>query len=175
MNRYIADLHFDHANMIRHANRPYLNVDRMNEALLRIWNGHVAPADHVYVLGDLFFKTNDPERILTKLNGTLHLIMGNHDHTWLKPRHRTYFKSIQDIQIVKDGGTSVVLCHYPMAEWPGYFRDTAHLFGHIHNTKNKAYEIMQELPNAYNVGIDCIPYPMTLSEIKAFYQTARNV
>lgn len=74
--------------------------------------------------------------------------------------------SIDDILTVADEGRRVVLCHYPLAEWNGFYRGAYHLFGHIHNAKNRAAEIMATLPRCYNVGADCIGYtPRTLTQI----------
>ena len=33
MNYYISDLHFGHANVIRHDNRPFADVEEMDRAL----------------------------------------------------------------------------------------------------------------------------------------------
>lgn len=170
MNKYIADLHFGHANVIEYSNRPYGNVEEMDEDMVRIWRDSVSPLDDVWIVGDLIYKAKDPKHILEQLTGKLHLIRGNHDHKFLKNRSLyKYFESVDDIRIVWDGGQQVVLCHYPMAEWPGYFRNAVHLYGHIHNTENEAKKIMDGRTNCYNVGIDCIHRPMTLREIRDFY------
>ena len=49
MNYYIADLHLGHANAIRFDNRPFADVDEMNESLIRSWNSMVTKQDTVYV------------------------------------------------------------------------------------------------------------------------------
>ena len=172
MNKFIADLHFGHANIIHHSNRPYTNVEEMDKALIQIWRDHVSPIDDVWILGDLIYKSPNPKDILEQLTGTLHLIRGNHDYKFLKNQslHR-YFESIDDIRTIWEGKEQIVLCHYPMAEWPGYFRNAFHLFGHIHNTENHAKKIMDGISRCYNVGIDCIHHPMTLQEIRTFYWT----
>ena len=53
---FTADHHFGHANIIRHCNRPFQNVEEMDMALLSNWNASVKPQDTVYILGDLFFR-----------------------------------------------------------------------------------------------------------------------
>ena len=59
MKFYIADTHFDHANMLKFEPeaRPFLNVDDMNEAIIENWNAKVKPGDEVYILGDFCFDT----------------------------------------------------------------------------------------------------------------------
>ena len=77
---YIADWHYDHANCIHFDNRPFKNVDEMNEELIRRWNEAVRPGDLVYILGDMFWcKTTDAIEVLKKLNGQKILVKGNHD------------------------------------------------------------------------------------------------
>lgn len=81
MNYYISDLHFGHKNILRFDNRPYNTTEEMELDLISRWNKQVSNADHVYVLGDFLWKAGSDEwiRILNKLNGNIHLILGNHD------------------------------------------------------------------------------------------------
>lgn len=167
---YIADPHFGHENIIRFCGRPFSNVEEMDKMLIANWRAVVRPDDDIYVLGDLIFKSQDPEAYLKQLTGKIHLIRGNHD-TFLKNKAlERYFVSIDDILTIADEGRRVVLCHYPLAEWNGFYRGAYHLFGHIHNAKNRAAEIMATLPRCYNVGADCIGFtPRTLTQIIEIY------
>ena len=36
------------------------------------------------------------------------------------------------IKTIEDNGTRIVMCHYPMVEWDGFFRGALHFYGHIH-------------------------------------------
>lgn len=83
---FTADTHFDHANIIRFCNRHFATVEEMNETLIANWNRKVHGNDTVYILGDMFFQTTDPEPILRQLKGKKHLITGNHDSQWTHPR-----------------------------------------------------------------------------------------
>ena len=58
MNYYIADLHLGHANIIRLSNRPYKDVDEMDNDLINRWNSVITDTDDVYIIGDLIFKTS---------------------------------------------------------------------------------------------------------------------
>lgn len=167
---YIADPHFGHENIIGFCGRPFSSVEEMDKMLIANWRAVVQPKDDIYVLGDLIFKSQDPEKYLKQLTGRIHLIRGNHD-TFLKNEAlERYFVSIDDILTIADEGRRVFLFHYPVAEWPGYYRDAYHLFGHIHNTKNRAAEIMETLPRCYNVGADCIGFtPRTLDQIISLF------
>ncbi len=106
---YTADLHLGHANIIKYGNRPFSDVEEMDNALIANWRAVVKPNDDIYVLGDLMFKCNYPEAYLKQLTGKIHLIKGNHD-TFLKsePLER-YFESIENMTTVADDGRRVFL------------------------------------------------------------------
>ena len=44
---YASDLHFGHANAITFDNRPFKNVEEMNETLITNWNSVVAEEDRL--------------------------------------------------------------------------------------------------------------------------------
>jgi calcineurin-like phosphoesterase family protein len=75
-----SDTHFGHENIIKFSGRPFDNVKEMNEALVDYWNDTVSPEDTVIHLGDVAMgHFLDSWEYVKKLNGHLHLIMGNHD------------------------------------------------------------------------------------------------
>ena len=94
----------------------------------------------VYVVGDVLFKLKtDSPLYLDRMNGTKHLITGNHDRRNLKKeRFVSLFATIDDYLLLDDEGRKVVLSHYPIVEWDGYFRGSYHIYGHIHNSNNFA-------------------------------------
>ena len=47
---FTSDHHFGHANIIKFCNRPFKDVQEMNETLIERWNKKVKPKDHVYHL-----------------------------------------------------------------------------------------------------------------------------
>lgn len=53
-----------------------------------------------------------------------------------------------------------------VVEWDGCFKGWKHFYGHIHNNKDEAYEIMKKKEKAFNVGADIIDFiPCTFREI----------
>lgn len=171
-NFYIADLHFGHENIIKHSKRPFSSVEEMDNTLIDNWNSVVSDDDNVYILGDLCFKFRlPPVECLKKLKGHKHLILGNHDriieNEYEQKGSYPYLETVTHYLELSDNGRKVVLFHYPMAEWNGFYHDSILLYGHIHNnTKTEAFKIMQNIPNAYNVGADIIGYtPRTLNQI----------
>ena len=169
MNFYIADTHFGHDNIRRLSNRPFNTTEEMDKAIIDNWNNVITDEDDVYILGDFAFKSgNHPIEYLKKLKGKKHLIVGNHDTKLLKdPNCRKYFVEIVDMKMVDDNGTQIFLCHYPLVEWNGYYRNVIHFYGHIHNTfHNDTTKYAMNMKNAYNVGVDIIGFkPCTLKEI----------
>ncbi len=159
---YIADTHFGHANIIKHCNRPFDSAEEMDAIMIRNWNSVVGVDDVVFVVGDFSFRGASAESYLAQLNGTVNLIVGNHD----KPDDYKSFASYCDMAKVVHDNHSIILCHYPMAEWDGYYHDVVHFFGHIHNNRNEAAGIMDKVPNAYNVGADLLDFePKTYEQI----------
>lgn len=159
MNYYIADSHFGHANIIRLCGRPFRDAEEMNNTMIENWNKVVGKDDDVYIGGDFAFRTEDPVRIANLLNGSKHLIKGNHDRKNLKnEKFRKCFVEIRDMLEVADEGTRIILCHYPLTEWNGMYRGAWHFFGHIHNNENEAQKIMRQIPRAVNIGAELIDY-----------------
>lgn len=169
MNFYISDLHLGHKNIINLSKRPFSNIEEMDEVFINNWNETVSNNDDVYVLGDLCYKGGKhPKEYLERLKGKKHLIIGNHDSKIMKDFScRKYFVEMKDIITINDNGKMVILCHYPMLEWNGFFRENIHLYGHIHNNvDNNTYKIISKIDNAYNVGTDILGfYPRTLEEV----------
>ena len=61
---FTADTHFGHENVIWMCERPYRDIDEMNEVMISAWNERVSGNDTVYIVGDLFFRCEDPESVL---------------------------------------------------------------------------------------------------------------
>lgn len=176
MNYYISDTHFGHKSVMRYDNRPFGSVDEMDETMIQLWNETVKDTDVVYILGDFScYKEDKTAFILGRLKGHKILIKGNHDHVSCKVAK--YFDRICDYAEVTDNGRKVVLSHYPMPFWNGQFRDTIHLYGHVHNSRQykhclrieKELRELQNIPmRMFNVGcmMKYMNYmPRTLDEI----------
>lgn len=175
MNYYISDLHIHHKNVIRFDNRPFADTDLMNAVLVNNWNERVTEDDHVYVLGDAFWKNEEESlKILKELKGHLHLVRGNHDA--VKGRLRFQWESIEDYMEVNDNGRFVILSHYPIPFYRNQYYGAIMLYGHVHNTRE--WELVEKWQKeVWNVGIPSrlinvgcmMPYmkytPRTLDEI----------
>lgn len=155
MKFYTADTHFNHASIIDMSKRPFRSVHQMNEAMITRWNERVTDKDEIYFLGDFAFKALDAAcEIFVRLAGQKHLIVGNHDKTGI---HDWSWVSINQTTMVHDGDERIFLSHYPVLEWPGYYRGVRHFFGHVHGNKR--------VPGATDVGVDLWNYqPITAKE-----------
>lgn len=176
MNYYISDTHFGHFNILRYDNRPFFTVKEMDEALIGRWNEVVSDDDTVYILGDFsWYDESETLAVLDQLSGRKVLIKGNHDR--VSPLISKRFVKVCDYLEIKDGDIRVVMSHYPMPFWNGQFRDSVHLYGHVHSSHQwnvcesmrRELQQLQDIPmRMYNVGcmMKYMNYtPRTLEEI----------
>jgi len=176
---YIADWHYGHKNAIAFDNRPFSNTDDMDAELVRRWNEAVRPCDSVYVIGDMFWCTEDKALpILKELNGQKFLIRGNHDRN-NNSKFIHQFAKVSGYMEVDDNGNRIVLCHYPIPCFKNHMYGWYHFYGHVHTSLewNITQKCISDLIatenapcNAINVGA-MMPYmdytPRTFEEIAA--------
>ncbi|MBQ8940685.1 MAG: metallophosphoesterase [Firmicutes bacterium] len=144
---YIADCHFFHDRMCREMDkRGFANYEEMNEYMISQWNNKVTNRDSVYILGDFSISKSDAtEKVLKRLNGKHHLIVGNHDrYIDDKDFPTNLFRSIGYYREIHDNGRKVILSHYPIFCYKGQYRRnkngnplTYMLYGHVHNTHDE--------------------------------------
>ena len=164
---FTADTHFDHGNIIRFCNRPFATVEEMNETLISNWNRKVHANDTVFVMGDMFFRTTDPEPILQRLKGKKHLIVGNHDSQWMKKVDMgRWFESVQSYLETNDGQHTITMCHFPMVTWNHQSRSYM-IHGHIHeNTDMDYWPLLVARDRVLNAGCDINNFePVTFQEL----------
>ena len=167
---FTSDLHFGHANVIRHCSRPFESAGEMDEVLIQNWNAAVKPKDEIYILGDFTMKpAADAHNYLTHLYGRKYFIMGNHDKFMRKGNFDKYmsdFEWVKDYEMFYHEMKCFVLFHYPILEWANYYRGSIHLHGHVHN-RNNTIELTKDLRSrAFNVGVDVNGYkPVSITEI----------
>ena len=76
---FISDTHFGHKNIISYCRPQFAGIDEMEAAIIYRWNQTIKPHDLVYHLGDFAWTARDAIRVRQFLNGTIRLIVGNHD------------------------------------------------------------------------------------------------
>ena len=132
---FIADTHFGHEKIIKLCNRPFENLQDMQNQLIQKWNNKVSNEDTVYILGDFCFKMSkqDAIQILNILNGKKVLIKGNHDKYVGQRDFDECFEKICDIVQINEDKLQMVLCHYPIIDYAGMYYGAKMIYGHIHN------------------------------------------
>jgi calcineurin-like phosphoesterase family protein len=160
---FTADLHFDHANIIKYCNRPYRDVHEMNEALITNWNSRVQDEDVVHVVGDFGMGSVSTLQLhFDRLNGIKHLYLGNHDKT---ARHIKGWRSVQPYGEIMVDGQFIVVAHYAHRVFNRSHKGAINLYGHSHG---KLPGNSQQL----DVGVDCWNYaPVSLPEIQRRLKT----
>ena len=53
---FTSDLHLGHVNVLQFQNRPFADIDEMNEALIANINAKVKKNDELWILGDFSFR-----------------------------------------------------------------------------------------------------------------------
>ncbi|MBT2760004.1 metallophosphoesterase [Paenibacillus sp. ISL-20] len=143
---YTSDTHFCHKNILQHENRPFNDIDEMDTALIEQWNKTVGKKDTVYHLGDFVFGgITKWEKILSQLNGEIHLVLENHDDKKVVKKIFQYFDSIENMIVRNINKQHLFLCHYPIEI--GLTPNTYSIHGHIHSRPSSAI-------NQINVGVD---------------------
>lgn len=130
---FAGDYHFNHSNIIKYCNRPFQNVEEMNNALIRNHNSVVKKNDTVFVMGDFCLGNKDIiKHFILQLNGRKILIMGNHDGYNYKFYMEAGFEEVYKYPIIyKD---CFILSHEPlfMNENTPY----ANIYAHVHDNAN---------------------------------------
>ena len=119
---YIADSHFNHPNIIDYCNRPFKNVDVMDNTIIKRWNERVKPDDIVIHVGDFGFLRGhkNQQYYFGQLNGTIVLLKGNHDGN---NSVRTNIESM----VMRYGGEDWWIQHHPTLKYSN------NICGHVHN------------------------------------------
>lgn len=158
-----SDRHFNHKNIcgkdgFEPSRKNFKGVEEMNAALLEAHNSVVTDNDTVYDHGDfsLHNKSKDIINLLEQMNGSMELILGNHDS------HKTWRKIYNHFEGKKvNGKPKLVLhnvgfvtnidklrlyhSHFPMEI--GMRRGLFNIHGHIHSQDSNYL-------NQINVGVD---------------------
>ena len=155
-----ADNHFGHANIIKYCERPFSDVDEMDDVMVEEWNAVVGHHDIVHHLGDFCLGNLEmAQSYLSRLNGHITIVDGlhHHDSRWLrgvmKGVGNTYTATgtvmvVKQIAFLKHGDVHVVVSHNPFAQWDRKHHGAIHLHAHSHGNYQGEGRIL-------DVGVDC--------------------
>lgn len=128
--------------------------------MIERWNAVVQRGDTVWHLGD--FAWYDREDVFHQLNGEKHLIIGNHDTKRTIKMPWTSQHDYHELKVEHEGSRlKLVLFHYPVEEWNGFYKGSIHLHGHTHGRT-------PAIPRRFDVGADVHDFtPVTLAQLLA--------
>ena len=140
----------------------------MDEVLIENWNSIVNSGDVVYHLGDfMVWRKTSAERqrqrivnLTKRLNGNIHLIMGNHDEMKIV-KFGSFIKIHTFGHEIKIDGQKIVLCHYAMRVWNKAHWGAWMLHGHSHGN------LEEQSHCSFDVGVDSWDYtPVSFEQVK---------
>ena len=151
---FTSDNHFGRDKTRIVTCRPFDSANEMDREMIKNWNKFIKPNDIIYHLGD--FGNLD---ILKKLNGTIRLVMGNHERKAGLTKEDLlaagFDQVFEDNAIIEVKGKLINMIHEPSKHNPNMFN----LFGHIH-------DLGFIKPYGLNVGVDVNHYrPMSYEKM----------
>lgn len=172
---FIADTHIGYGSRRIVSQRGFgSNWERHEQEVLNGINRVINRHSVLYILGDVGSKDdyNHLKKFLTSINTRrIILLVGNHDEEKNFKRLKEEFIIQGYDKIIQERCHKVpfTLCHYPIFEWEGFFRNGIHLFGHCHNNVDLGWKSM-------DVGIDNIGYtPISVDEVMALLSKYDNI
>ena len=170
---FTSDTHFNHENIIKFCNRPFKDVEQMNDVMIANWNSVIGKDDTVFHLGDFCLGgAAEWTKILDRLNGKIYLIMGNHDLKNIRQGFISRFEHVAMQMRIEIGKKRIYLCHYPFLCFEGSYKDDVwQLFGHVHTRRSNsgidAGRLQYLYPTQYDVGVDNNNFtPVSFGQVK---------
>lgn len=126
---FIADLHLGHTNMS--IKRGFATVEEHDEHIIEKWNNVVHKRDITYILGDITMEKSSPYHLLDRLNGTKHVVLGNHDRKQDVKKLLEHVESVAGMIQYK----GIMLTHCPIHPMELEYRFKHNIHGHIHENQ----------------------------------------
>ena len=125
--------------------RGFDSIYDMNKEYVKRWNETVDNEDDVYILGDIMLGADSNIDYVKRLNGKIHIVLGNHDTTNRERKYRELPNVVEVAEVgirFKYGKYHFILTHYPMLtgnlERESLKQMTCNIYGHTHQ-KSKFY------------------------------------
>lgn len=151
---FTSDCHFGHRNVLKFCDRPYKDEKEMGQAIINNWNSVVKPDEKIFCLGDFSWwdGRHEIKKIISKLNGEIFLVPGNHDrvrsfelcdpgklHICSDVVYLYVRPAIQNTDSrFATGCYEVVLSHFPQLCYSHSDKKNVYnFFGHIHSLKGQ--------------------------------------
>jgi calcineurin-like phosphoesterase family protein len=124
---FISDPHFGHHNMA--LKRGFSCAEEMDELIVERWNAAVHKKDTIYLLGDVTMEKQTNYEILSRLEGLINVVLGNHDERGHVPGLLKYVNSVAGMINYKG---KVILTHCPIHPSELDYRFSHNIHGHVH-------------------------------------------
>jgi calcineurin-like phosphoesterase family protein len=194
---FTSDWHIGHDKSLEYDLRPFRDITHMHESLILRYNSTVPESGICYFLGDIGNRTEDITKVITRLNGTKVLILGNHDKG-MTTMYNCGFDVVINSASFYIADHRITMSHCPLIglfredtsnmkygqkdNWHGESREKHlrcaiknegqfHLHGHIHSRKDKP-QSQKILGKQFDVGVTANNYtPVSLSQIESWVMT----
>lgn len=187
---FTSDIHANHANIIKYCNRPFTDVNEMNQVLFKNLNDSLSSIDNAILIncGDFIFSNvSTYDEMVNNIKAEkVYNIIGNHDLKNVLQRRnivpyneesKVYWSTELIVQIYDDYKDKIILqftvSHYPHCD--GQFLGKFNIHGHLHTPKNvedytgtdaNIAKKLKEKAMTYDVGVDGNDYkPVKLADI----------
>ena len=144
---FSSDTHFGHDRDFLKGPRGFALIEEMNEAIIERFNSVVDNDDDLYLLGDCVLgDTEAGLQCLRRLNGRIHIILGNHD---TDKRIEAYEKLENVVEIVVAKRLKYKKYHFYLSHYPTDCANdgedklslaTINIYGHTHQDWNWRHE-----------------------------------
>lgn len=158
-----SDLHFGHDRDFVVQERGFSSVEEHDKAIVENWNSIVTEWDDVFILGDVMFLDTEMGLChLSELNGSIHIIRGNHDSDRKIADYSgcNNIVEIADAKFLRLNGLHLTfyLSHFPAVVTTGELKRmrsaVINLYGHTHQKDNFFRIDGEPYPYMYHVGMD---------------------
>ena len=138
---FTSDWHIGHANSIKFDDRPFKDLDHMHRVLINNYNAQVPVDGLCYFLGDIGLSSSETvEKVLSKLNGTKVLVLGNHDKKF-NAMYQLGFDVVLNGATIYISGERVTMTHCPLR---GVFRENTEHMNSAYSSKDFAEGLKDE-------------------------------
>lgn len=164
---FTSDLHLGHKSIIKFCKRPF-TYEQQNETIINNYNKIIKDDDIVFILGDIFWKSNKENlEWFKKLKGKKYIIKGNHDCSNIISKIDKYVEGVYPALEIEIDKQKIYLSHYKIIDCPN---SIINIHGHLHS---KSKNIVDR--KTYDCGIDGnnykpVHYSYIINKIKNYKQ-----
>ncbi|TCN33772.1 hypothetical protein EV184_10278 [Sinorhizobium americanum] len=115
---FTSDTHFGEQRVLNIDRRPFSSLAEHDAALIANWNDTVSPEDEIWHLGDFASKKKGfADDLLSQLNGSKHLIVGNNDPPATVEAAGRAYSTMRNSQSTANASFSATILFGPGTRW----------------------------------------------------------